>query len=89
MMINYSNNQYMIEDTNSKISLSQKKKKNLIFQIRSYQEKKKGCQSISLETIFWKFFVKKKKFTAFYIFNENKVRIFLKWSIYKCPKGTR
>ena len=36
MMINYSNNQYMIEDTNSKISLSQKKKKNQNFQIRSY-----------------------------------------------------
>ena len=79
----------MIEDSNSKISLSQKKKKKSNISNTFLLGKKKGCQSISLETIFWKFFMKKKKFTVFYIFNENKVKIFLKWSIYKCPKCTR
>ena len=59
----------MIEDTNSKISLSQKKKKkNKIFKYVLIRKKKKGCQSISLETIFWKFFMKKKKIYSFLYF---------------------
>ena len=76
MMINYSNNQYMIEDTNSKISLSQKKKKKSKFSNTFLLGKKKGCQSISLETIFWKFFMKKKNL-QFFIFS---MKIKLKYS---------
>ena len=76
MMINYSNNQYMIEDSNSKISLSQKKKKKSNISNTFLLGKKKGCQSISLETIFWKFFMKKKNL-QFFIFS---MKIKLKYS---------
>ena len=45
-MINYSNNQYMIEDTNSKISLSQKKKKIKIFKYVLIRKKKRDARAL-------------------------------------------